>query len=65
MEEPKPQWSRLAILTTSRCDIFVKNHYKVFNNNSGHFRDLPIIRLLQRIRKVVMKRIQIRRDKML
>ena len=65
MEKPKTQWSRSAFLTTSQCDMFVNNHCEVFNNSIGQFRDLPIIRLLQGIHKGVMKRIQIRRDKML
>ncbi|XP_074342630.1 uncharacterized protein LOC141680252 [Apium graveolens] len=65
MEKPRSQWTRSAFPNTCMSDMFVKNHCEVFNNSIANFRDLPIIGLLQGIHKAVMKRIQVRRDKML
>ncbi|XP_074356643.1 uncharacterized protein LOC141696397 [Apium graveolens] len=64
MQKPREQWSRSAFRTTSHSDMFVNNHCEVFNNSLSKLRDLPIITLYRELHKTIMKRIQIRRDKM-
>lgn len=64
MQKPRGQWSSFAFRTTPYSDMFVNNHCEVFNSNIRKFRDLPIITMLREIHKAVMKRIQVRRDKM-
>ncbi|XP_074327546.1 uncharacterized protein LOC141665460 [Apium graveolens] len=65
MEKPRSQWTRSTFLNTCMSDVFVNNHCEVFNNRITNFRDLPIVGLLQAIHKAVIRRIQVRRDKML
>ena len=65
MAKPRTQWSRSAFRTNVHSDMFVNNHCEVFNSSLRNFRDLPIISLFRELHKAVMKRIQIRRDKML
>lgn len=65
MEKPRSQWLRSSFFTICMSDMFENNHYEVFDNSIGDYRDLPIISQLQSIHKGVMRRIQTRRDKML
>lgn len=65
MDKPKQQWSRSGFRINSSSDMFVNNHCEVFNNSIRQFRDLPIITMFREIHKAVMKRIQVRRDKMM
>ncbi|XP_063938645.1 uncharacterized protein LOC135148249 isoform X2 [Daucus carota subsp. sativus] len=65
MDKPKHQWSRSGFRTITSSDMFVNNHSEVFNNSIRQFRDLPIITMFREIHKAVMKRIQMRRDKMM
>lgn len=65
MEKPKQQWTRSAFRTTSSSDMFVNNHCEVFNSSISKLRDLPIITMFRELHKAIMKRIQIRRDKMI
>lgn len=64
MQKPVEQWSRSAFRTTSCSDMFVNNHCEVFNSSIRKFRDMPILSMFRQIHIAVMKRIQIRRDKM-
>lgn len=62
-QKPKQQWTRSAFRTTPCADMFVNNHCEVFNASIRKYRDLLIITILREIHKAVMKRIQVRRDK--
>ncbi|XP_074343263.1 uncharacterized protein LOC141682465 [Apium graveolens] len=64
MAKPKTQWTRAAFRTHAHSDMFVNNHCEVFNSSIRKFRDLPIITMFRDLHKVVMKRIQVRRDKL-
>ncbi|XP_074375311.1 uncharacterized protein LOC141717097 [Apium graveolens] len=64
MQKPREQWSRSAFRTTSSSDMFVNNHCEVFNSSIRKFRDLPILTMFRQIHIAIMRRIQIRRDKM-
>ncbi|XP_063940263.1 uncharacterized protein LOC108200876 [Daucus carota subsp. sativus] len=65
MQKPREQWSRSAFRTTSHSDMFVNNHCEVFNSSLSKLRDLHIITMFRELHKTIMKRIQIRRDKMI
>ena len=64
MAKPRTQWSRSAFRTHAHSDMFVNNHCEVFNSSIRKFRDLPIMTMFRELHKAVMKRIQVRRDKM-
>lgn len=64
MAKPKSQWTRSAFKTFVHSDMFVNNHCEVFNSSIRKYRDLPIITMFRELHKSVMKRIQVRRDKL-
>lgn len=63
MDKPKTQWTRSAFKTHAHSDMFVNNHCEVFNSSIRKHRDLPILTMFRELHKSVMKRIQVRRDK--
>ncbi|XP_074352824.1 uncharacterized protein LOC141691975 [Apium graveolens] len=63
-EKPRSQWSRSAFRPFCKSDMFVNNHSEVFNSSIRRYRDLPIISMFKFIHVDVMRRIQMRRDKM-
>lgn len=63
MAKSREQWSRSSFRTTCCTDMFVNNHCEVFNK-CRKYRDLPILMMFREIHKTVMKRIEVRRDKM-
>ena len=64
MAKPKTQWTRTAFRTNVHSDMFVNNHCEVFNSSIRKFRDLPVITMFRELHKSLMKRIQVRRDKL-
>ncbi|XP_074365213.1 uncharacterized protein LOC141706321 [Apium graveolens] len=62
--KPKTQWTRAVFRTNVHSDMFVNNHCEVFNSSIRKYRDLPIITMFRELHKSVMKRIQVRRDKL-
>ncbi|XP_074374907.1 uncharacterized protein LOC141716619 isoform X2 [Apium graveolens] len=62
--KPKTQWIRAAFRTNVHSDMFVNNHCEVFNSSIRKYRDLPIITMFRELHKSVMKKIQVRRDKL-
>lgn len=65
MAKPRSQWSRCSFRTTNSSDMLVNNHCEVFNNTIRKYRDLPIITMFRELHKAMMRRIQVRRDKMM
>lgn len=64
MAKPLSQWTRSSFKTLVHSDMFVNNHCEVFNSSIRKFRDLPILTMFRELHKSVMKRIQVRRDKL-
>ncbi|XP_074347057.1 uncharacterized protein LOC141685879 [Apium graveolens] len=62
--KPKTQWTRAAFRINVHSDMCVNNHCEVFNSSIRKYRDLPIITMFRELHKSVMKRIQVRRDKL-
>ncbi|XP_074377763.1 uncharacterized protein LOC141719285 [Apium graveolens] len=56
--KPKEHWSRSGFRTTCKSDLFVNNHYEVFNSSINKIRHLPIITMLKSIHSAVMRRVQ-------
>ena len=57
IEKPRQQWSMSALRLICKSDMFVNNHYKVFNNSIRKYRDLSTISTLKSIQNDVMRRI--------
>ncbi|XP_012839955.1 PREDICTED: uncharacterized protein LOC105960344 [Erythranthe guttata] len=57
-------WSRDFFNTNSKCDTLLNNMCESFNAMILRPRSLPIIDMLEAIRKTLMKRLHVKRDKM-
>ncbi|XP_062029125.1 uncharacterized protein LOC133745144 isoform X2 [Rosa rugosa] len=64
-DRPPKNWSRSHFNTHLKCDILVNNICESFNSFILPARGKPIISMFEEIRMKLMKRIQIRRDKMM
>ena len=62
MKIDRSLWSRAWFNTFPKCDLLVKNLCECFNAYILNTRDLPIISMLEMIRKKLMKRYQAKRD---
>ena len=61
---PPTLWSRSHFTGSSKCDILVNNLNESFNNYILEARELPIIGMLEWIRRRLMQRIQTKRSGM-
>ena len=59
---PPNNWSRSHFSTQPRCEILISNHCEVFNNFIVDARDKLIISMMETIRELIMRRIQVNRD---
>ncbi|XP_024195875.1 uncharacterized protein LOC112199041 [Rosa chinensis] len=62
---PAKHWSRAHFGTHRKCDIFLNNLSESFNAFIVPARKKPIVSCFEEIRVKLMRRIQVRRDKML
>jgi hypothetical protein len=62
MKIDRSLWSRAWFNTFPKCDLLVNNLCECFNAYILKARDLPIISMLEMIRKKLMKRYQAKRD---
>ena len=53
-------WCRAWFNTSPKCDLLVNNLYECFNAYILNARDLPIISMLEMIRKKLMRRYQVK-----
>ncbi|XP_012828829.1 PREDICTED: uncharacterized protein LOC105950054 [Erythranthe guttata] len=63
-KRPAAHWSRAFFNTNSKCDTLLNNMCESFNAMILRPRSLPIIDMLEAIRKTLMKRLHVKRDKM-
>ncbi|XP_071928158.1 uncharacterized protein [Coffea arabica] len=61
---PSVLWSRSHFRQSSKCDILVNNLCESFNNYILEARELPVIGMLEWIRRRLMQRIQVKRTGM-
>ncbi|XP_024190660.1 uncharacterized protein LOC112194674 [Rosa chinensis] len=63
-ERPPKHWSRVYFRTCNNCDILINNMCESFNALILEARGKPPITMFEEIRMKLMRRIQIRKDKM-
>ncbi|XP_019246896.1 PREDICTED: uncharacterized protein LOC109226558 isoform X1 [Nicotiana attenuata] len=62
-DKPPSEWSRSHFNPNAKCDILLNNMCESFNSMILEARDKPIITLLEKLRYILMARIQANRDK--
>lgn len=64
LKEKEPtEWSKSHFSPNAKCDILLNNMCESFNNMILDARDKPIITLLEKLRYLLMARLQAYRDK--
>lgn len=64
-DKPPRQWSRSHFSTFTKSDMLLNNLCESFNSLIMEARDKPILTMLEKIRSILMRRIQVNRTKIL